>query len=250
MQNEPQDAYMPDSHQERLEPFDAREIDTRRGKFMLAGLLLLLFLIVLVGFKLYAAGTRDRDQAPRVLADNRPYKVKPADPGGVQMPNQDKEVYNNLGSETPTETVTLTEPAENPIAKPQNSKPAANIIIKSPEPSQPIIKPIATPITKPVVKPQRAPKPAPRPVTTDGNYVVQIASLRSEPEAEAMWNRLKAKMGSTIKSGYYADIKRVNLETKGIYYRLRIAGVGDQAAAKRLCDQLKAQNQECFVTKR
>jgi len=40
------------------------------------------------------------------------------------------------------------------------------------------------------------------------------------------------------------------LGDKGIYYRLRISGLGEKASATHLCDQLVARKQACFVTKR
>ncbi|AMW35209.1 SPOR domain-containing protein [Haematospirillum jordaniae] len=78
--------------------------DSRRGR----GLLLAAFLIgiAIVGSAgVYMArsntsGTDGRITAPTILAETNPYKVRPADPGGLQVPNQDKLVYDRLSSGT------------------------------------------------------------------------------------------------------------------------------------------------------
>jgi hypothetical protein len=42
------------------------------------------------------AGTEGPVAAPTIPADTNPYKVRPANPGGMQVPNQDKTVYERL----------------------------------------------------------------------------------------------------------------------------------------------------------
>jgi len=53
-----------------------------------------------------------------------------------------------------------------------------------------------------------------------------------------------------LTSSYFADIKRVDLGAKGIYYRLRVAGLADKTAATNLCTRLKSRGQDCIVTKK
>ena len=235
MENEPQDAYLPGS-EDTLQPFDAREQTGRGGMIKLVGLGLFILLMAIVIMKLFASGTRDRNQTPRILADNTPYKEVPLDRGGQQTPNQDKEIYQVLKG-TSTETAVKTVPVvEEPLPKPKPLS-TANVIIKEP----------AT--TKTIVNTQ--PKPViTQPKTISGNYVVQVASLRSQAEAELMWAKLKRKMGSTLTPTHYADIKRVDLGSRGIYYRLRINGLTDKISAKQLCKKLKAAKQDCIVTQK
>jgi cell division septation protein DedD len=90
----------------------------------------------------------------------------------------------------------------------------------------------------------------PTPRTGGNEYVVQVASVRSQSDAEAVWRKLESRFSNVLNSGLYADIKRVDLAEKGIYYRTRIAGLEDREAAKSLCNVLKASNQACYVTKR
>ena len=242
---------------EELTPFDVRDSSSRSGIIKLAlglGFLLALALILL---KVYQPGVRDRDTPPKITADNTPFKVEPADAGGVETPNQDKIVYEVMGGKTPNETVTPQPSAEVPIELPK----AANIKV-DPAPTRPVSKPAA-----PKPKPQaanpsgsvKAPVPgyiksAPSvtaPIRTgSGDYVVQVASVRSQAAAQDIWNKTEAKFSDVINSQMYADIKYADLAEKGVYYRLRVAGLADKTAASELCQQFKARGQACFVTRK
>lgn len=253
MENEPQDAYLPDSDLERLQPFDVREQTGRKGMTMLIGGFLFLLVLAFIILKLFSGGTRDRDQTPRILADTEPYKEVPLDRGGVETPNQDKEIYDVLNGTASEQTVSILPPVEEPMPIPKPveevvEKPAANVVIKEPEPmSVPAPKPEATETKpEPVVT-----SPAPKPTTAvSGEYVVQVAALRSQDEAKRLWDKLSGNMSDILTTSYYADVKRVDLGTKGIYYRLRVAGVIDKDSASRMCSQLKTRGQDCIVTAR
>ena len=249
---------------EELTPFDVRDSSSRSGIIKLAlgfGFLLALALIIL---KVYQPGVRDRDAPPKIIADNTPFKVEPEDAGGVQTPNQDKTVYEVMDGKKPNETVTAKPGAEIPIELPK----AANIKV-DPAPTKPApvkpaeVKPKPTP---PKPRPQaanpsettKAPGPgyiksAPAGATVrtgSSEYVVQVASVRSESAAQDIWNKTEAKFGDVINSQMYADIKYADLAEKGVYYRLRVAGLADKASATALCDQFKARGQACFVTRK
>lgn len=242
MENEPQDAYLPDS-EGNLQPFDVREQSGGGGMVKLVGVAISLLILAFVVMKLFESGTRDRGQTPRILADNTPYKKVPLDRGGAQTPNQDKEIYQVLNGTTPDIAVKTMPVSEEPLAKPlpkpmANTKPAANVVIKEPETTQ---------SAKPKINPVRVPA-VPKPKQISGNYVVQVASLRSKAEAEAMWVKLSGKTGSLLTAKHFADIKRVDLGVRGMYYRLRVSGLADKNAANQLCQKLKAAKQDCIIT--
>ncbi|PDT80763.1 SPOR domain-containing protein [Sinorhizobium sp. BJ1] len=80
-----------------------------------------------------------------------------------------------------------------------------------------------------------------------GSYVVQIASLPSEAEAQKSYNSLAAKFASVI-GGRGVDIRKAEIAGKGTYYRVRIpAGSRDEANA--LCSRYKGAGGSCLVTK-
>ncbi len=267
MENEPQDAYLPGSDKETLQPFDVREQSTRNGFLKLFGGLGFLLILAIIVSKLFSSGTRDREQTPRILAENEPYKEAPVNPGGAQAQDQDKDIYKIMDGEQ-TDAIVKTAPiSEEPLTRPKpsgpkssgpkssepkSSRPKANIQIKETPPVKPPKATSAPVSVKP--KPIATPKPVSTPKTTkataSGSYVVQVASMRSEAEAQAMWNRLKTKMGDALAPEYFADIKRADLGSRGIYYRLRIGGVGGRENAKAVCRALKAKNQDCIITKK
>jgi len=243
MENEPQDAYLPLSDSEELQPFDVREQSGRRNMLKFWGVIAFLLVLAFVVVKLFSSGTRDRNQTPRIAADNTPYKEVPLERGGTEIPNQDKEIYevsNEGGKLSAVKTIPV---AEEPLPKPV-SKPVANVVIKQPETSA--IKPV-TP--KPIVKPAAEPTKI-KPTLAFGDYMVQVASLRSQAEAEQTWLKLSKSMSDVLTTSQFADIKRVDLGARGIYYRLRVSGLADRNAANRLCSQLKSRKQDCIVTKK
>ncbi|TCS61327.1 SPOR domain-containing protein [Varunaivibrio sulfuroxidans] len=82
-------------------------------------------------------------EAPVIHAESTPYKVRPADPGGMAVPDRDKLVYNRMnGQDVPLPPVEqLLAPAEQPIAPPQPAPAAQGIPV--PPPATPDLKKIA-----------------------------------------------------------------------------------------------------------
>ncbi|MEM9600635.1 MAG: SPOR domain-containing protein [Pseudomonadota bacterium] len=244
---------------EPLTPFDVTRASDRSGLFKLALGMILLLVIAFVVLKIYQPGVRDRGDPPLITADNTPFKITPDDPGGLQVPDQDKEVFDMMsGSQPDRDIVTLPvpeTPREQPV-QPEETMPVDPTDPISVEPLQPADTPPASvrqdpdPDPDPVVT---EPDPAPvvpfrQPVGTVSDWVVQVASLRSQAEAEATYDRIAAR--NTSMRGYERDIVRVDLAEKGIYYRARISGFSSKSDADSLCGRLKAAGQACFVTRR
>lgn len=228
---------------EALVPFDVREQTGRRSIMVLGAFIVGLLLLALIVFFMYQPGTRDRDVAPRISADNAPYKVAPDNPGGTQTPDQDKAVYDIMAGKDVTETVTPAPGAEVPIEMPRD----ANIQVDAPKAVAKA--PVAVPKPTPA-KPKPAPQRPASAATGSGDYVVQVASVRNRGDAVDLWSTVSNKFSNVLPSGLYSDIKQVDLGDKGIYYRLRIAGLADKSAATQLCNQFKARGQACLVAKR
>ena len=254
---------------EDLVPFDVHESSERAGLIKLAigfGILLALAFIVM---KLYQPGTRARTDPPLITAENTPFKVVPEDVGGTQTPDQDKEVFEIMSGKAPeTDVVTLPAPevpitvpkpaerdpvpAETPVAetppaetpKPATPKPAT----PKPKPATNVLpeQPVKQAGSKVVTQPQT---PVKAPITGGSDWVVQIASLRTQAEADRTFADVQARFPAIL-SGYGADIRRVDLAEKGIYYRTRVSGFLNKGDASATCDRLKAAGQACFVTKR
>ncbi len=228
---------------EDLVPFDVQDYSSRRSMRLFIIVVLVAVAAVALLFKVYYKGFRDRSETPRIQADNKPFKVEPENPGGEKVPNQDKTVYDVMNGTAGAEDVINAEKPEDPVVVPKTvpirikdrtadeTLPAADTTISAQPESQPVI---------------TAPKPAP---VMKSAYVVQVASVRSQSAAETLWKDIQAKHSALIPAGAYKDIKRVNLETKGVYYRLRIAGLSGKDQANQLCKNLEARQQACFVTR-
>lgn len=218
-------------------------------------------------------------QVPLVVAEPDPYKVRPDDPGGLQVENQDKLVYERLNGansepgaenilpppETPKQPVVpvvpvapvavAPEPPE-PVVAAAPSAPAASeppaIVVEAPTPPPaPVATPTPTPTPEPVVAPQ--PDAAPKSLESfvaalSGDYLIQIAALRSEEVAQSEWDRL-SKEHSSLLGSYRPIIVRADLGERGIFYRLRAGPLKDRAAAENLCASLASENVGCLVVR-
>lgn len=80
-----------------------------------------------------------------------------------------------------------------------------------------------------------------------GTYVIQIASVPSEADAQKTYNNLSSKFGSVI-GGRGVDIKRADIQGKGTFYRVRVP-VGSKEEANQLCARYKSAGGSCLVTR-
>lgn len=78
-----------------------------------------------------------------------------------------------------------------------------------------------------------------------GVAMVQLGAYRSEEEAKDAWKNLHIKHKDL--SDKSPSIVRADLGSKGIYYRLRITGLADNAEANALCRTLSSKGQPCII---
>jgi len=225
-------------------------------------------------------------QVPMVRAEKGPIKLRPKTPGGMDVPFQDKLVYDQLSEAPPKPQVTqLLPPPEEPVAPPK--APAAESLAEQAPPKTEVLRlleeaPVAAP--KPVEKPAKAapkpaeklakaaPKPAeklakaaPKPaekteptptpkVTASAAPIVakggriQVAALRSERDALDQWARLQKAHGDLL-GGLTPHVQRVDLGAKGIFFRLQAGPIDGRGAAKALCAKLQKRKSGCLVVR-
>ena len=80
-----------------------------------------------------------------------------------------------------------------------------------------------------------------------GSWRIQLASVRSEGEAAAEWRRIAGRYPDAL-GGLSMQVAKVDLGDKGVFYRVQGAGA-DEARAKSVCAQLRAQNVGCVVVR-
>jgi hypothetical protein len=137
-------------------------------------------IVVVAGaFWLLTRGGGDSADAPVISAEMTPEKVKPADEGGLQVPNQNVQVLDN--TEQTAEGETVLPPPEQPVTPPE----AAAEAPQTPEPPAVVDSNSATVIEDAPVAPapEVAPEPA-QPATTAEAPAVP-APAAPEPTAEA-----------------------------------------------------------------
>ena len=77
-------------------------------------------------------------------------------------------------------------------------------------------------------------------------WLVQISAQRSSELAKADWRRLVRKHGSVLGNLQHV-IVRADLGTRGVFYRLRVAGVGSKQAAHVICTSIRSSGDPCFI---
>ena len=108
------------------------EVTPRRRSLLVRLLPILIVVVALGGFGGIVAyyylasssgGSTAEAVAPLIKADQRPVRVRPDNPGGMDVPHQDKEIYDRVGNRgVPAATAErLLPPPETPMARPQGA---------------------------------------------------------------------------------------------------------------------------------
>jgi len=195
---------------------------------------------------------------PLIRADERPTKVKPEQPGGMQIPDRDKLIYN------PTRTVVehllpppekpMTRPVSPPTAPSQTEAARSQAAAPSPlAPGTPENPPAATRVSQPAPQPagkaaQAGPVPPKPEAAKTGGVRLQLGSVRSEDAARQEWERIKRK-STDVLGNLSATPIRTDLGDRGVYYRIQTGPVADLAAAERICSELKQRSIGCIIAR-
>ncbi|CAK0772397.1 putative SPOR domain-containing protein [Azospirillaceae bacterium] len=146
-----------------------------------------------------------------------------------------------------------------PLAGAPGNSPPPNVLAPQAPPLVPPSRQNASPLT---VAPPTARPPAPLSVSTNpprppatstppsgggGSYRIQIASVKSEAEAQAEWKRLAHRYPDVL-SSLSLSVARADLGDRGVYYRVQ-SGMLDETRAKNICQTLKTQNVGCQLVR-
>jgi hypothetical protein len=209
----------------------------------------------------YVQGTRHAStnaatgDVPLIKADERPTKVKPERPGGMEIPDRDNLIY----SPGRPAVEHLLPPPEKPLPRPTAT--SAQAAAAGPQQSPAVAPPTSVPpaavsqqqqlaaAPSGAVAPGAPAKPpAGQMPAKAGGTRLQLGSVRSEEAARQEWERIKRKNPDILGSLSATPI-RADLGDKGIYYRIETAPVADAAAADRLCNQLKQRDIGCLIAR-
>lgn len=222
-------------------------------------------------------------EIPIIRRPQTAVKIKPENPGGMDIPNQDKNVYNIVEKKEVDNTV-----VENLLPKPETPKlpdivpevsdvdaNAGNLdqIVdevaaeKAPEkpaetkeaaannnvPAKPADLLADTAPAKPAAPEKAA---APQAKTAEktaasapaaaGGWQIQLIASKNKAAVEKTWTDLSAKYSDLQKMPH--EIQASDLGAQGMFYRLRAGSFADKAAAAQACALLKAKGlRDCIA---
>ncbi len=222
---------------------------------------------------------------PVIEADSRPLRVKPANPGGMQVADANESILSgeSEGKEA------MAPPPETPAPQALKAEePAPQAATETPPP--PVVAPAAVPAIAPsppappamAVRPATpAPLPMPphpavmasarpapaaaapsaaapsalapvslapgaaRPAGAAGGVLVQLAAVESEQLAKAEWQRLAHRYPDLL-GGRTPSLSRTTHAGK-LFWRVRTGGFADTAQAVIFCERIKAKGGGCSV---
>ena len=231
--------------------------------------LMYLGIVVLASWLSYQQGKvdgRSEQNSATITSDNETTTIIPDDPGGLEIPNQNLTIYDS--GEDLTESSTL-----NPEENQTMPEPDQPIMSVDPETdlSQSEINKIIEDLSDSKKNIQVSEET--QPATVDekeissqgedfvaniakdlknedlnevGSYRVQLASLTSETVAENELSKIKDKF-SNVLNDFELKIYPVNIEGKGMYYRIQAGPIKTSDEAKNLCNELIRLQKKCFV---
>ena len=128
---------------------------------------------------------------------------------------------------------------EKPVLPPVEVTPAP---IQSAQPKKEVI--TLAPVSKTaVVKNKSEAKPVSKDI-----WRVQLFASNNKEAVEKVWSRIEKKHNTLLSNMSYL-IKKVEIPTKGTYYRLQVGQFPSREMADGLCAKLRALKQDCIPTK-
>ncbi len=198
-----------------------RAISARK---MLTALLLVLLAAAVVAGTMFWLGRQNPAPggAPILIkAEPGPYKVKPADPGGLDVAGDSETAYSTSAGEDPD---------------------AALDVRKLPQEMTPL--PVETPQQATPPKPKEAPKPVPaEPAapSAPAGPTIQLGAYASTVKADTAWKLLSGRFPQV--AALNKVVVTANVGGKSVY-RLRATGSSEQTKAA--CAALKAAGESCL----
>jgi SPOR domain len=202
-------------------------------------------------------GHRTPGTVPVVAADPRPLRVKPDNPGGMQIDGAENSVFSgnvDTGSAKLAPAAEAPDPNGMHVVAAPPPPPKAAVVVQSVTPSVTTPPPPARPATVVAVAP---PKPTPvapvkpavvaaAPIPAPAKpAMVQLAALTTEQAAREQWQQLVKRMPELL-NGRQPTLSRFERDGR-TFWRLRTAGFTDVAQAKTFCEHVRAKGGGCSI---
>ena len=210
--------------------------------------------VLLVGMGSWAVMGRRAVPVPVIEADSRPLRVKPENPGGMQVAGADEQVLGGTGGGADRMAPSPEAPAPQALRAqmqqgaqpPQPASPGAPAT-PAPVATAPSASPLPdTPArTAPAPRVAAAPAVAPRPATPVSGVQVQLAAVDTEAAAQSEWHRLARRLPDLL-GERRPSLQRADRDGHTIW-RVRTSGFTDMADATGFCAKMKAKGAACTV---
>ena len=242
---------------------------------VIVGVVAVLAAMIAIGVAIWPhgkSGVTNIDDLPIVRADNAEIRIKPEDRGGMEVPNRNSTIFENIASDEGEKKVeNLFEDEEQPMDKdevlaevvspeetkseavtPSNDAPEEGIKVEVKErPEEPKQAPQApqaqekdkTDIIS-ALKEEVGTADTQKPAA--GSKYIQLASVKSESEAKAKWAKLQAQFPAL--KGADLRVQRADLGAKGVFFRVQ-AGPMAEGDAQKICNGIKSSKGDCLLVK-
>ncbi len=179
---------------------------------------------------------RNAAPVPVIEADSRPVRVKPDNPGGMQIAGAEETITGPQAmapaTEAPAPQALRAQLAQPAPVTPRPAAALATVAVPAPIPAAALVAP--TPV--------RAVPPPSAPV---GRVTVQLGALETEAQGRAEWDRLAKRM-PTIFASRQPLFQRADSAGHTVW-RIRTGGFADMAEATSFCTQVKAKGGACSL---
>lgn len=203
-------------------------------------------------------------EPPVILANDGPSKIQPDDRGGLNVPDQERLIFNRLNEQSTqgegadgfanSPEQPLTRPVDDGVvgdvqtAQDSNvgqSIPQAQNNTPSGAASQSAIKDPTTSYTPPITgqNPPENNRPSAMPA---GSYRLQLGAFGSRRSTEIAWEQLKTRHPFPLGS-LSLEVEPLTRPNSATLFRLRAGPFTSRAEADRACQSLKDNGQGCFV---
>ena len=214
------------------------------------------------------------DDVPLVKAETSPVRLKPVNPGGLKVPNQDRLIFKNLEIANPSKLEIpekLIPRPEQPIATSSDTKRIGNTI------KEKVLEDRAATLQIPKIKSSQGDgglskikkseklknlKDKTKVTNKDakkdeqkisiknsesGAYRIQLASLAKRQAAEKFLKKVRTK-NATLLGGMKGRVMKINLKSRGIFYRVQ-GDLSSREQAEKKCKILRSRKQACLVVR-
>ncbi len=206
------------------------------AKKMLVALLMVALAAAIIAGTFFWLGRRDNGpvgEPELIRAEATPYKVKPDDPGGLDVAGESGTAFETSAGEDPDSALDmnkLPQGVEAPPPEPLPGAPPVSGVPVAPAPKK-------TPPNE-----TKEPAPADGAAVSAAGPTIQLGAYASTIKAETAWGMLSSRFPAVASLGKSVVSATVNGKS---VYRLRAVGSNEQTRAA--CAALKAAGESCLV---